>query len=112
MIPGPFSRPADTLGEIEVVVLLAISIEFAGEDEVGDFAAAGGRKRLVALDTVDVAIEDARIAGFAEEDQAVGKRFEPGFDSDFERLVRLGVVIPSRLVRAWEDRGLRVNEHH
>lgn len=103
MIPGSFSRPANTLGKIEVVVLLAISIEFTSEDKVGDFAAATGRERVVTFDTVDVAIEDARVAGFTEEDQAVGKGFEPGFDSDFERLVRLGVVVPSRLVGAWEN---------
>lgn len=49
-------------------MLLAVGVEFTGEDEVRNFATAGGRKRVIAFDTVNVAIEDAGIAGFAEED--------------------------------------------
>lgn len=112
MIPGPLSRPANTLGVIKVIVLVAISVELTGEDQVGDFTAAGGRKRVVAFDTVDVAVEDTGVAGLAEKNQAIGEGFKPGFYTDFEGLVRLGVVVPDRLVEAWEHWGSKGNEHH
>ena len=68
MIPGPLFRPSNTLGVIKIVMLLAVGVEFTGEDQVRNFAIAGRRKGVVALDTVDVAIEDAGVPGFTEED--------------------------------------------
>ena len=49
---------------------------------------------MVAFYAVDVAIEDAGIAGLSEEDEGVSKGFEEGLDSCFESLVRLCIVVP------------------
>ena len=94
--------PADALRLVEVVILPAVGVQLAGEAEVGQLAAAGDAEGLdvvgrVAADAVQIAVEDARVAGLAEQDQGVGERLEEGLDADFERLVGLRVVVPGRL---------------
>lgn len=48
---------------------------------------------MLALNAVEIAIEDAGVAGVAEEDQCVGEWLEEWLDGGFERLVGLGIVI-------------------
>ena len=110
VVRGALARPADAGRVVEVVVLLAVGVQLAGQAEVGQLAAAGGGEgldivRRVAADAVQVAVEDARVAGLAEEDQRVGERLEEGLDADFEGLVGLRVVVPGRLVRSAERVG-------
>ena len=48
---------------------------------------------MLALNAVEIAVEDAGVAGVAEEDQCVGEWLEEWLDGGFERLVGLGIVI-------------------
>ena len=105
VVPRAFAGPADALRVVEIVVLLAIGVQLAREAEVGELPAAGDAEGLdvvagVAFDAIEVAVEDARVAGLAEEDQSVGEGLKEGLDADFERLVGLRVVVPRRLVLA------------
>lgn len=67
-IPSPVSDPADTGRVVEIILLYTISVEFAGESEVGEGAAAGGWEGVLAFDAVEIAVEEARVAVEAEED--------------------------------------------
>ena len=51
----------------------------------------------VAGDAVEVAVEDARVAGAAEENEGVGKRFEPEGEGGGEGLRGLRIVVPGEV---------------
>lgn len=65
-------HPANAIGIIPVIVELAISVEFAGEDQVGELVAAGRWSGVFAFCAVEVAVENAGVAVTAEKDQTVG----------------------------------------
>ncbi len=70
-IPRPPPHPPNQIRLIKVIILLAIRVQFPGEAQIGDFALRGGREpvvRYAAAEAVDVAVEDAGVAGLAEED--------------------------------------------
>jgi len=48
---------------------------------------------MLALDSIKIAIEKARITVKAKEDESVSERLEEWFDGSFERLVWLRIVI-------------------
>ena len=92
-------------------MLFAVGIELAGQTQGGELAAAGGREGMVALDAVQIAVKDARVAFGAEEDERIGKRFEEGFDGRFESLVGLGVMVPGiiRVCMVGMEYGIRTS---
>ncbi|MNP36665.1 hypothetical protein D3C76_1300700 [compost metagenome] len=52
---------------------------------------------------------------FAQQDQSIGQRFEPGFDRSFQRLQRLGVVVGDqrdRMGRIGSGQGVGENLRH
>lgn len=78
---------------VPVVVLVAVGVALAREHDVGELAAARGGLGLVALCTVEVAVEDARVALAAQQDQRVGERLEEALDRRLDCLTGLRVVI-------------------
>lgn len=78
---------------VEVVVLLAVGEQLAREDQVGQLVAAARRLRVLALHAIQIAVEDARVALVAQQDQRVGQRLEEALDRRRHRLARLRVVV-------------------
>jgi hypothetical protein len=68
-------------------------VQLAREHEVGELAAARGRLGVLAARAVEIAVEDARVALGAEQDQGVGERLEPARYRRFDCLAALGVVV-------------------
>lgn len=66
---------------------------------------------MLALDAVQIAIKDARVAFRAEEDEGVGKGLEEWFNGSFESLVGLGVMVPREVRGVWSERN-EGNGHH
>lgn len=94
------SDPANTGLVIEVVRLRSIRIELPGQEELredgyGAASWSGGRRVVGSggAEAVEVAVEDAGVAGFAEEDEGVAEGEEPGRYGDRESLEGLGVVV-------------------
>ena len=57
---------------IKIVCLMSVGVEFPSKDKLSEFTAAGRRYGFGAFDAVEVAVEDAGVAGGgAEEDQGV-----------------------------------------
>lgn len=96
-IPRPYTCPANAVWSVKVVVLFAVGVELTGQTECGELAAARGRKGMVALDTVQIAVKYAGVAFGAEENEGIGKGFEEGLNGCFESLVGLGVMVPVEL---------------
>ena len=48
---------------------------------------------MLSLHAVEIAVENAWIAGAAEKDETVGERFEEAFNWGFNSLARLGIVV-------------------
>jgi hypothetical protein len=95
-IPGAPPHPPHQIRLIKVIILLAVRVQLPRQTEVRDFALGRGRQPVVvdaALEAVDVAVEDAGIAGVAEEDQRVGVDGEPAGDGGGEGLGGLRVVV-------------------
>lgn len=92
-------------------MLVAVGIELAGQTECGKLAATRGRKRVLALDAVEIAVKHAGVAFRAEKDEAVCERFKKGLNGRFKSLVGLGVMVPIKLGHVWCGRDGR-NEHH
>lgn len=95
-VPGAVAHEAQARRVVEVVGLLAVGVELAGEGELGEGAAARGREGLLlalGVDAVQVAVPDAGVARVAEEDERVGEGLEPVCDGGLEGLVGLGVVV-------------------
>lgn len=95
-VPGAVAHEAQARRVVEVVGLLAVGVELAGEGELGEGAAARGREGLLLalrVDAVQVAVPDAGVARVAEEDERVGEGLEPVCDGGLEGLVGLGVVV-------------------
>ncbi|MNC39569.1 hypothetical protein D3C75_882360 [compost metagenome] len=91
----------DAVRIVKIVVLFAVSKALTRLDQLLQF----GNHRHVNLvllavialiaitGTVQIRVKQARNALFAQQDQGVGQRFEPGFDRRFERLQRLSVMV-------------------
>ena len=95
-IPSSSSGPADQVRFVEVVVLLAVCVQLAGEAKVRDLAGChGGKPVLVntAFDAIYVTVEEARVAGFPEENESIGKGKEPIGYRCSEGLRWLGVMV-------------------
>ena len=95
-IPRPAPHPPDAIRVVEVIVLLAVGVQFARQRQIGDLALRGGGFPVVfhaPADAVDVAVEEAGVAVFPQQDQGVGEGEEPVGYLELERLGGLRVMV-------------------
>lgn len=93
-VPSAIAHPAKTVGPVvKVVSLAAVGEDLSGHGEFGERTAAAGFRGVRAAGAKEVAVEDARVAGLAEEDEGVREGLEPVGDGGLEGLVGLRVVV-------------------
>lgn len=92
---------SDAVGIIEIDVLLAVGVVFAGVEEGGqagdlfqdDVVILTVAAFVGVFGTEEIRVKNTWISFRAEEDEGVGVGFEPGFNRSFEGLEGLGVVV-------------------
>jgi len=92
-VQGVIAGPTNAGGVVEVILLDAIGVEFAGESKVRECTTTGGGKGVLAFDAVEVAVEEAGVTVKAEEDEGIGEGLKERLDRSFEGLVGLCVVV-------------------
>jgi hypothetical protein len=92
-IPRAAAHKANAVCVVEVVVLVAVGVELAGKNQIRQLAAARGPGLVLALEAVQVAVEGARVALRAQQDQRVRERLEEALDGRLDGLPRLRVVV-------------------
>lgn len=92
-IPRAAAHEANAIRIVPVILLVAVGIQVAGEDQVGQLAAARRGFFVRFCQAVQVAVEGAGVAFFAQEDEAVGEGLEEAFDAGGHCLAGLGVVV-------------------
>jgi hypothetical protein len=68
VVPGAAAHPANNVLVVEIVVLLAVRVQFAREGEIGDLALGCGAARVgvvrdAAFEAVEVAVEETGVWG-------------------------------------------------
>lgn len=92
-VVGAAADETDAVCLVPVVVLFTVSVEFAGGSHVGDLVAAGGRFGVFAFCAVEVAVENAGVSIFAQEDEGVSQRLHPPLYRRLYSLSFLCVVV-------------------
>lgn len=78
---------------IKVIVLVTVGEQLARQNQLGQFAATRRRLGMLALDAVEVAVKDTRIALVAQQNKRVRERFEESLDRCRDRLARLRIMV-------------------
>lgn len=93
------SNPSDAICLIEVILLVAIGVEFTREDNIWKLAAASWGFRwhiFTASHAIEVTIEDAGVTRTSKKNKAIRERFKEPFDRSGHGLARLGVMVHDR----------------
>lgn len=93
MLIKPLVSHTNAVGVVEVVILLAIGVQLSCQGHVGKLVSARWRFLVLALDTVEISVEQARVAVISEEDERVCKWLEEALDGGSDSLSLLGVVV-------------------
>lgn len=87
----PFPGKSDTMIVIKVIMLCSVSMGNSDREQIGKRFA--DRSYIPGRNTVAVSVKDTRISRFAQQDERIGKRFEPAVYKRAECLPRLCIVI-------------------
>lgn len=70
-VPTASADPSNTVGFVQVVILLAVAVQRTCQGEIGKLAAARRGLGLRTLGAVQIAVEDGRVTIDSEENEAI-----------------------------------------
>ena len=92
-VMGAATNETDAVGVVPVIILFAVGVQFACQSNVCKLVSTRRRLLVLALDSVQITVEDARVAIAAEKDQGVCQWLEEAFYRSCDRLAFLRVVV-------------------